>query len=495
MASALLCLVSAAAALLCLVSAAAAGSLTASGAHSAITPLLEVEYAGCHSVLPGPVCVAPPGAKRMRLWVRTPGDTQLEVAGGGHRIAERVLVQDGERLDLELDDTAPELIVRAAVGRQAVGTWSLALRPFAEPLWRVQSKALWVAGDLAGTEKVVSRALASGLPAAERGLALRSLAKIAMERGSLVTAECEMVEAISAFQAAGRTLEEFNCRLEVSLWSSSVRPLDERSPIEDAQAHRLPAEASWTRDYLRGYVASQVGDLRGALQWFRQAARLAERVGLDDRRRSAEQLLAVNMHRIGRHIDAARIFDRLQTEVPPEADACRRADLVTNIAWGLLLAHEAEAESATDPLPWLEEALELPDAGCLRSSSKRANLQTNLALAHLQDQRFGLAEQHLAQARQLAVVPELPQLLWWHDIEARIELGAGRAQEALDLYDTMAHLAAVALSPEAEWRSRIGRAQAHRALDQADQALSQLAEAEKLLDSASLRVPVEKGRA
>ncbi len=462
------------------------------GSPKSEPPPLTVEYAGCQTVLHGPVCVLPDDG-RLRLWVDAPPEVEIELSA---RTVDSVDVQGGRRLLLAVDDAAPELQV-SATGPGGTSSWSLALRPDDEPPWLARASALRAGGDLAGAMRVLEASLAAETSVARRGRGLQLLAKIAQQAGEVEAARRWMRQAIDASRAAGRFLEEIESRTALFYWlyfdrhKAAARELLDGAPA----ASRPPAEASIYLAYYGGYLAGDTGDLRTGLRLLDDAARRAERLGLVGLERAAHQVLSLQLPQVGRHREAVELLTRRRALDKDDSGPCERAQLANNIGWNHVLAHEAGHRDAGDPLPWLEEALEHLERDCPELTSEPINVHTNLALAHLHAGRRPRARQHLEHARRLAARPELRQLVWWRDIEARLELDAGRPGRALELYDDMARLAAAALSPEAEWRAAVGRGRAHSALGQPQLARADFAAAEALVDGASLMIAAVGDRA
>ncbi len=455
-------------------------------------PSLEVEYAGCHTVLRGSVCVVP-GEDPLRLWVRADPGADLEITAGGKLldVEERAA---GRLLEVEPDGQQPELVLRlSAAGGEA--TWSLALRRNDEPSWLVEARTL-DPEVLASTRQQVTERVDGGLEAGLRGPALRVLARLAARTGDPEAARDHTRQALKAHRSDGDYLEEIECRASLSHWLLFDNQLsDARAILDDMPDEgNPPAEALFHRAYSRAVLAHRFGDHQTALRLLDGAARQAERVELVRYGRMARELQAVQLQLIGRDVDAAAILKRLWDSAPENERPCDRASLANNIGWSRLRVLEAGGDD-TDPMPWLEEALDIFQQQCPALVDEPANVHTNLARANLHGGRRKRAREHLESSRRQARSPEIRQRLWWRDVEARIALGEGRAERALELYDDMASLATATLSAEAEWRSALGRGRAHQALGRIDSARRDFARGEALLDGASLQVSISAGRA
>jgi len=462
-------------------------------------PPLTVEYAGCRSVLPGPVCVlaatADGPSRPLHLWVHTPPGTDIEItvdgrplalaeAPGGGVIRERESIQGGTRFELALPATARRLEVRAS------GVWSLAFDHAAPPTW------LAGLAGLPPEEKVAflaERAAAATDPA-ERGEALRRLAPL---RTEVDEARRDFIAAAAAFREAGRPLEEIATITSHAWTAIGARRLSEARAVLDSIEipPGAPAEAACYLDFDRGYLAESLGDFRTAFEFLGKAADRAERLGLDSLRQDAEQILGWQLPWLGRTGDAITLFARLRTEMRGRRRPCDDAQLDNNYAWVLLAAREG-GEEVADPIPLLDEAREIArqHGGCGQNTDLRSNLALNLALALLQGGRPGEARAALAEARQYAGGLTALEQLWAFDIEGRLALLEGRPDEALELYGRMAELAERASFASGAWQADLGRARAHLALGHQEVALTALAAAERRLDGESLRIPLGEGR-
>ncbi len=452
---------------------------------------LQVEYAGCQTVLRGPICVLKE-SRELRLWIHSPATARLELTAGGRRLTDPgTAVRGGLRFQLAIPEAATELSVRAT-GVDAV--WTLALKEPDRPAWLGQAEEWRAAGEIEPARRLLEEKAASS-SRVEQALALGRLVRLELFRGEASRARELLVRAIQAHHDTGRVFDELKdttvlvyLLIQKRNFSAARAALDALPPPEDG-----PAEAAYFVAYYRGLLAGKIGDSRSALRHLTEAAEQAERVDLVRERQLTEQVLGWNLQRLGRSQEAARLFSRLHEE---ESRPCDRALLLTNHAWSLLLALEA-GEPADDPTPLLEEALGIWTAhsgDCVLSADQRVNALINLALAHLHGHRPDEARSFLEQARKLTEENMMHHVLWRLDIKGRLALDAGRPAEALELYAELAKLAVNTLSPEARWRAAIGRARSHEALDQRSAALAALAEAEALLDEESLQVPLDEGR-
>ncbi len=461
---------------------------------AAEAPPLRVEYAGCDTVLRGPVCVLKE-SRGLRLWVDAPPDVRLELTAGGRLLkAAGTAVQGGLRFELEVPETASAVAVRAT-GEEAEATWNLELAEPDRPDWLERAEELGAAGRLEEARRLLEDKTASPR-GDEQGIALGRLARVELRQGRAGRSREILARAIRAHRDAGRVSGEVDDATVLVYLLLQERRFSEARAVLGALP-RAPdglAEVTYYAAYYRGLLAGKIGDARSALRHLTAAAEQAERVGLDRERRLTEQVLGWNLRRLGRAREAAGLYSRLHEEARQESRPCDRAVLLNNHAWSLLLALEGGGRAAA-PAPLLETALELLAAeDCVLSADRRVDMLVNLALAHHHGGRPGEATGALSRARELSGSPRVHQVLWWLDVEGRLALDAGRAPAALELYVELAELAASTLSPEAEWRSAVGRARSLEVLGQRPAALAALAEAEALLEEESLQVPLDEGR-
>lgn len=355
---------------------------------------MEVEYAGCQSVLmPGPVCVPWP-KREMKLWVGAPPEAKIALRAGGDPIAAvGEPVQGGRRFVLTLPQGAERLdvLVETADGR---GTWSLALKA---PVRRARQEE---SRDLLNEIKDKATRLRDHVVARRLDQARETMDGMTLPAGA------------------------------------------------DAESRCLVA-------YSRGLLAGAEGDYRTALTEIRQAVEIAERLAMGRYRWGAEQEQALLLRGLGRSREAAEIFERLRRDPPRSATACDIAGFLNNQAWSALLAREA-GEPVSAPTDLLAQAL--AEYGKCYTPEDQGNVLLNLALARLQEGRLAEARGFLDRARGTEPDPPLSHTLWRLDLEARIARQEGRPEEALARFGRLDQLAQAAGSPEARLRAALGRA-------------------------------------
>jgi cellulose synthase operon protein C len=405
--------------------------LLLAGASPPSTMPLEVEYAGCEAVLlSGPVCGLKE-SRELRLWVKTPSEAQIEIRAAGKRLhAAGEPVQDGQYFALNVPAGATRVHVLAETSDGAAA-WSLAL----EPQVRQARQEMF-----------------------------RNLMK---EIGQVASSLDEHLQ---------------NRRL-----AAARKMLDGLELPPEA-----PAEFRCVEAYFRGVLADKEGDHRSALASMQEAVEIANRVGLKEFHRQAQEALALLFLGVGRSSESAELFELLAWTAD-EKNPCNKARLLNNQAWSELLAREA-GESFGDPTPTFEKAFATYEACEYFTPSRKLNLLINLALAHLQEGRLARAKDFLAQTRKLEDHATLLLTLWWLDLEARIALLDGSTAEALRLFEHLEELAAGTSSPDGRLRAAVGQARAHMALGDRTTALEVLRRAEALLDEQSLQISIHEGR-
>jgi cellulose synthase operon protein C len=470
---------------------------------TAVPPAPEVEYSGCWAVyLPGPVCPLRTDRK-LSLWVKNASDLQMEI-----RVRDRIVKASGRpvaggrfvRLKQLPRERSP-LTVRLCQPDDTCGPpWSLILAPPEEPEWFARINELQSRGKRQEARQQLEQ-LRKKAPSKEQGLILRSLAILAHQDGDFESEATYLEQGIAADRFVNCLKGEVEKAASLAqLYLMQGRFSEARKSLD---ALRLPPEtptaAKCQVAYSQGLLAERVGDYRSALQQLRQAADLARRVDLAHQRWQAEQVLAGVLQDLGRSQEASDMFERLRAEVGTDLgkdthieSPCDLGQLLTNWAWSRLLAREGE-ETTSDPTQILQEAQTIFDGNKCAKPEQRLNARLNLALAHQQAGRWAEAGRALEEAKKLASKANPHERLWWLDLEARAVIKTQPAR-ALQLYDELAGEAERALSLEGRFRAAVGRAHARLALSQRGAAITDLAEADHLIDEQSSHVPVNEGR-
>ncbi len=463
----------------------------------ATAPPLEVSYAGCPTVRPGPVCYLRAGGD-VRVWARSSPAATLEIEGPVE-ILEQSEDQAGTLFRLRPTALPGALRVIAREGAAPETAWRLPLRllaPRSEVMIRVEAEI--VAGRYEAARRVLDAGW-STLADDDLGMAYRELGRIEQMAGDDAAAAAAHDRAIQVFRQRGMIRQVVSCATEVAygLIYGADRLAEARALLDGLElGPDDPAEAWFNRAYLRGLLAINTGDLRGSLRHLRDSAEIAQRVGLTAWRHSAEQPLGHQLQRVGRRAEAAAIYDRHQREIPGDLSPCDRGFLLNNMAWNQLLLGESGHgdDLHEDPTPWLEEARQLFAEQPCSETDERANVAINLALAALHDNRPETAEDHLRRALSLDPRPDLRARFWRLEIAARIALARDRPGDALERYRELDALARVSLSYPSQWRAAAGQAAALEALGRPAEALEAYTAADAYLDRASFGVPIDSGR-
>ncbi|HWN41627.1 MAG TPA: CHAT domain-containing protein [Thermoanaerobaculia bacterium] len=399
---------------------------------------LEVEYAGCKAVLiPGPVCVLDP-SRKLQLWVGAPPG--VEIQADGRKIDTTAeSIGNGQGFSLILPSGTKRVDVLVAT-REDQEPWSLSL---AEP-----------EGERTRDDPVRN-------------------ARQAMPRDVLREIDEE-------------TLRGYECIRKRNL--AGAREIFANLQLPP----KLPAESRLLVSYNWGLLAEKEGNYRLALAEIQKTVEIAGRVKLDDKKRLAEEQMALVLRGVGRSRAAAHIFERLRRTLDPK-NTCAMGRFLNNQAWSTLLAREA-GERLEDPTPLLEKALVAYETCKKVSLERKVNVLINLVLAHLQEGRLSQAKDLLTQVHQLEPRASLPHTLWRLDLEARIELRDVRSSQALHLFKELEDLAQETRSPDGRVRAAFGQAQSHQALGEPEAALATLRRIEAQLDEQSLQIPVNQGR-
>ena len=393
---------------------------------------LEVEYAGCRSVLlPGPVCKLDP-SRELRLWIGAPPEARIEIQAGEGRIdTAGETVGGGQRFSLTVPpgEKRVDVLVEAQEGQ---ASWSLSLAN----------------AEIRQARQEMFRDLIREIDQTARPL----YASVQERR----------------FAAAREMLDGLGLPPEA------------------------PAEFLYHVRFFRGLLAEKQGDYRSAFTEIQKAVEIARRVKEERFQWMAEEKLALLLRGVGRSRESAELFE-LIGPAPHGATRCDQARLLNNRAWSALLARES-GESAGDPTPLFARALEMYEPCKDFTSDQRLSILINLALAHWHEGRLVQAKELLTQAHELKPQATLLLELWRLDLVARIALREGQPAEALRRFEGLENLALRTSSPDGMLRAAFGQARSYEALKDRTAALETLQEAEVLLDEQSLQVPLHEGR-
>ncbi len=461
---------------------------------------LEVRYAGCREVRPGPACE--PSAT-VTVWARSAPETDLRVQVDDRAFDTRSevaqSVDGGWRFTLPIEANpvasgAMEIRVSAIEdGRER--TFRLALVEPDQPRWLDEARG-WSRRDPERARRLLHEH-ADEVPEELLGFVLSLQAKLAPSRDEM---RQQLEAAVEHHLTQGNLLQlaqdfatlnwldnesrDFVRRLQ---HAETIRPRLAELPVS-----HIPGEATVILGYYEGSLHSDLGDFRTALEVFQDAVETSRRLNLNQHLRdSVLARQALVLQRLGRRDEAAELVrafaERPDTDHPP----CQQAELLNSFAWTQLF----DGEGLVDPLPLLRRALESSTTGggdC--DSWLPLDLWLNLALAHTQRGETWEAHAALDQAAAFEARANALHHLWRLDIEGRLALLESNGFKALDTYADMERLAARAFDPQAVWWSKVQQAGAHELLGDVDAALTAYAEAERQVDQQSLLVPLAKGR-
>lgn len=468
-----------------------------------------IEYAGCRTILVGPICILREDEPRLTVWVRHHPDEEIRTDAGAWRQSHPAArVQDGYRYEIEVGRRTSVLVVEVG-RRERRSIWALELARAPEPEWLARARELYDGGEWDEARRLLEPRIAGPDPE-DAGSALSLLARIERRSGHAEAGDADYRQAVAAHRQAGRLYDQIKDASALTYYLIQEKRFAEARELLDSlpvAAAGGSSEARYIGAYFHGLLAEETGDLRAAMSWMTRAAREAEKAGMSRELIFAEDILARQLQTVGLVDAAAALYSEVREEMTDlcpgagrasELSACDCARLLVSRAWARLLSREA-GDPAADPSSLLAEAERIFNEEAARGGESclfaedLPNVRLNLALAALQERDAAGARRHLTRAA--ADARELPRLaLWQLDVEARIQLLSSQPGQALALYEELAERARLSSSPEAAWRAAYGRATALDALGGVDEAIAACAEAEELLDRQSLLVPIHAGR-
>lgn len=434
--------------------------------HTSIDALLG----GCRAVAVPARCEVAAG-DTLELWLSAPADVAL--AGAPLAGVERA---GGWRYHVA---AAPgELTVRR--GARELARWQLAAVAIA-PAVRASDEAR-AAGRLADAEAALDGAAADA-PNDQLEL-VRRRAKLARLHGEVDRERGWRDRAVQLARSLGRVSVEADETVAIVYGLMDQHELAAASrqlPALDALGNTY-AEGAIRRDWVRGMLANELGDLGTALGAFRRALTLADRIGDDADRALVLGPLADVLESLGRGGETRALIDAEIARGAAAGDVCARVDALTNAGWLLRDADAAEAQRLVD------QAAGLAVERCAH----------RLPIALVNQGWLLAASGHYAAARgaldQLAALHARDGRVttWMLRLEAEVLLGedpAAAAQHARHL----AARAAALCSSELAYEASLLRARAEVRLGR-DAAIA-FGDAERALALWSRLVPLGEGRA
>jgi cellulose synthase operon protein C len=450
--------------------------------HSAV----DVLVGGCSAVVAAkgaerPRCELAAGAK-LRLWVGAPSLAMISIELDGHELpANGTAHVGGTSFALELPRRSGVLSVRLA-GQE------IAARDLAPAA--IFPRVL--AADHARGTREFARAIAElgGIDAAaapeEQLEAMRQRAKIAADQGDAQTA---------------RTLRERAIELALSLGRVSVAS-DEtvailfglRANHSIAQAMQLLpslevngsvyAEGAVHRDYIRGLLVAELGDLGGALGAYQRAMTTAERIGDSKNRALILGPRADVLQALGR---ADETLDAVAAEAQRgerDPEVCARVDGLTNAGWLLRDLDPSRAKAFADL------AADLAATGC---EALRPISLVNQGWLLATGGHFAEARGVMDRIGKLHRAPDGLVTTWTLRLQGEILLSEDPAK-AEQQAERLSARAEELCSTELAYEAHLLRARALVALEHHEPAAAALAEAEHTLALWSRMVPLGEGR-
>ena len=462
---------------------------------------LEVLVAGCYEfrVLESGETVCVPH-DRLTIWARAePGSTfEIRIDGEPEAldgsvadgpIAESVPIDGGRRFAVRIEKLHRQLDIQTE-RNGAVSSLKLRLDLLDEAPWLLEARRLAYGGDIETAREL----LIERLEASPSGRGLSLLARLPSSSSSPAQSRAQRVgwleQAVSEHRSAGRWSAMANDLAMLASFDIAERRFSVlRARLDDLRAYRwqLPAEGLFHLAYYRGILENDLGNARGALAALDEAVDLARRLDLRTQLTRASGEKALLLQRLGRGREAAEVFASL--DLAAIRSPCERAQWLNNHGWALILG----GGELGDPSPILDRASQLAEENTC-GASLRLNLLLNHALAHVDANRIAEAQASLVAAQALDVEASPLHTLWRLDAEGRLQMAAGRHDEALGLYEDLAIRAEQAIEPRARWHAHVQRAAAFEALGQPAGALAELEKADALLGAEGLEVPIGAGR-
>jgi tetratricopeptide (TPR) repeat protein len=449
---------------------------------------VEVEWGGCATVRPGPLCELG-GDRDLRLWTTAAEAPAWRLSTDAGPAVRKGLtrMQDGWAISVQVPAGAQRI---SALGHQNdVAVWSLAL---GTARLHPEIDELVLAGKR-GDSRAAPRLRAlieSGAPEL-RGPAEAGYGRVMLAQGEMQEAERAFRQALAADRAEGRLSDEMR-DASALLWALAEieqRFADARALLATLSVARKAspdAEAWYARD--TAMLAAETNDVRAALAGYRDAFRREERLGAAERAVATAEDLARVLDSEGRPMEAVAILDRL----PLPADPCARATRMINRVEMLL---EPAAREGTTDARMKAELLDEQRAiqGCGDPHRKL------FALFHAT--RYALATGDLEHADALVLrlkaavsQPDPLEEVWRDEAVAQWSLARGRPAEALAAFVAAAAVAQASGLAEERFRAEVGAGEAQLVLGRRRAGVASLQSAQELQRRLFEGIPLGEGR-
>lgn len=385
----------------------------------------RVLMAGCDEVLLDGTCERGPGAGPVRVWIDQQEHARIRVRIDGTEVATRTRgVDGGLLLEIETPASARALVVEGVDPRWQTD-WEIALGHDSRPAVVAATDPLVERGDFAGAIEQLESTL-EGLAGPERLAVLQRLQALHFERQQLQRAAQRSAQVVELAQRMHRRRTAASAASTcVFIYAyqrgelAAARPFLE---VLDELAPRLPEATVWAA-FSHGIVARAVGDTTRALESFREAVQVAERLGMHIALLSAREGLAITYGELARGRDAVALARRMLTDAQLPGLGCSLRYTVLNTAgWVQLLLQQRRVDHLP-PTEFFERALVLvgPGGECPNPNAE-INVRINLALTSLAEPDPAMA---LAWLPSIDLVPP-GYRSWVEEVEARAGLALGR---------------------------------------------------------------------
>ncbi len=453
---------------------------------------LVVDFAGCASVLEGPTCEIAPQS-RLFLWVPTQAAVSFRTNGPAPTVVSRTPMGPGLQFLVKIPGGATYLELSTD---SASRPWRLTLAQPRQFPWLNEARSLRAQGNLPAAVAVLRVGLAADDPAA-RALATGMSARVALMQGHIDSAIDLFRQAIALDRQSGILSQETNdsSALAYVLSNKKHDTLAARRVLdESSHAFSVHPEATADDRYSRGLIAYNSGDVRSALRLLEEAKERADRLGMEPTARSARTLIALQLAFVGRSREATALLHSIAEHDAPDVPPCDHALVLLNLSLGVLIdRYNQERPASREALPILDKAIAIYKTTC-PSPQPLALALLAAAEANVQDGQLSRARQLIDQARSTAATPTGESVAWSFEVEGHLAMAERKPELALRNYEREAELGRRMGLREALWRGTVGAAEALEALGRDQDAIGAYAEAEAIVDDASLWVPLGEGR-
>jgi tetratricopeptide (TPR) repeat protein len=457
-----------------------------SAQHADTKAPLAAEMTGCGLVRNGPICEVG-GERVLKFFVATNDPVQATTDRDTPTIQSSELVPGGRRLKVQVPEAARELVLSTSAAR-----FRLTLAPHQEAAVLKEARALRQKGEADKAEKVLKAALPSLSPE-EQGRARALIGRIQLARGEVESGLSLLAQSTAEADRAGRLSDAIDDRL-ARAYANTIYTrnfADARAILAESSnlAEANPAEQPRIL-YYEGLLATETGDLRGALSHYYDAAARAERLDLQPSGRHARQQIALTLTLLGRTDEALQVQQALIASDSQDTP-CNLLDLRNNLVW---ISSVARASGRSSP------SVDASVRQLTQPSSGGCSDPTRMAVALLTTAEWAVASGDTRAAEKLlhrlgedaktaAQIP-LPRLL----LEGRVALLDKRAKEALAKFERLEKLARSQAAFTVSWSAQAYKGAAFHMLGRTQDAIRAWTEAERELDTLVLRVPLGEGR-